>query len=428
MPIEENTIVKSKVRRVPNGWSSIRVGEITNSLGGSTPSTSEATYWDNGDILWATPTDITNLDSKFISDTSRKITETAIDNTSSKLFPPGTILMTSRATIGYPAITKKPIATNQGFINIETGNQIHNLFLYYWIIQKKKLFERFAQGSTFVELTKKDFRRFYISLPPYKEQEKIAEILSTVDADIEKTDAIIKEIQQLKKGLIDNLVFNGIGHREFKQFTLGPRYLSVNVPAGWRISTLGDIVQTTITYGVVTAKEIDRGHPMIRSSGLGSEEGIMENIKYISPDDEAKYKRTRLEGGEILMALVGATIGQLGLAPNSVKGYNVSRAVGVIRLAQEANPKYYMYYLMSGLFQKKITAMTTGSAQPVINLEKIREFPILIPPKDEQEEIALIISEVSANLENEQSNKSELKQLKKGLLQVLLTGKVRVKI
>ena len=204
--IEHTQFKETKIGRIPEEWEVTRIGGVTDIHGGSTPLTTEENYWDDGDILWATPTDITSLSSKYISNTSRKITQKAVDETSLRLCEPGTILMTSRATIGYPAITEKPITTNQGFINIHCKKVIETLFLYYWIIQNRRILERFAQGSTFVELSKKDFRRLFIALPPLTEQHKITEILSEVDAKIETEQAFKEELEKLKKGLMQVLL------------------------------------------------------------------------------------------------------------------------------------------------------------------------------------------------------------------------------
>ena len=169
---------KDKEGYLPVGWELIRIGNLAEIHGGSTPSTSDSDYWENGNILWATPTDITSLNTKVISDTHRKISQKAVDETSLRLCELGTLLMTSRATIGYPAIAGKQITTNQGFINIHCGQKLEGLFFYYWIIQHRTLFERYSQGSTFLELSKKDFRKFHVTLPPLPEQHKIAEILA----------------------------------------------------------------------------------------------------------------------------------------------------------------------------------------------------------------------------------------------------------
>lgn len=197
---------KTKIGKFPEEWKVIRIDEIVKISGGTTPSTAIKKYWEGGKILWATPTDITSLNGIYIYDTASKITQTAIDESSLNIYDPGTILLTSRATIGFAAITKYPIATNQGFINIVCSKRVNNLFLYYWINFKRKLFESLAQGSTFMELSKKDFRKIYISLPKVNEQNKIKDILFNMDnkIGIEKENKL--KLEEQKKGLMQQLL------------------------------------------------------------------------------------------------------------------------------------------------------------------------------------------------------------------------------
>jgi len=146
----------------------------------------------------------------------------------------------------------------------------------------------------------------------------------------------------------------------------------------------------------------------------------------ISKQLEEKFKKTRLEGGEILMALVGATIGQLTIAPQTCRGYNVSRALAVIRLKADYIPEFYAYFLKSNLIQKKIKIMTSGSAQPVINLEEISKFKLPIPSKHEQQKIVNDLLNIESKINETLDYKSKLENLKKGLMQKLLTGQIRV--
>jgi type I restriction enzyme S subunit len=282
-------------------------------------------------------------------------------------------------------------------------------------------------GTSYPAIKDSDIYQMLIPLPVLSEQQKIAEILSTVDESIEKTDTIIEETRQLKKGLMDKTIFGGFNNSSIKELVLGPRYLKVDIPKHWELNDLEGITSEKISYGVVTAKERELGVPMVRSGGIDSTQGILDNIKHIDKDDEKNYSKTRLYGGEILMALVGATIGLVGVAPKFTKGYNVSRAVAVLRLKVGIDSNYIKYLLRSNIIQKKIQIMTSGSAQPVINLEQLRKLPVLLPPLKEQQYISRILLEVDSKIEKEEAMKSELEQLKKGLMQVLLTGKVRVK-
>jgi len=153
-------------KEIPKGWEVKRIGEVCKTFGGGTPNTNEQSYWDGGDIYWATPTDITALSSPIIFDTARKITQSGLEKSSAKMLPLGAVLMTSRATLGHFAISKVPIATNQGFISIVCGDYPSNYFMMYSVKQKIEQIIGFAGGSTYPEINKTAFRSIQIIIPP----------------------------------------------------------------------------------------------------------------------------------------------------------------------------------------------------------------------------------------------------------------------
>lgn len=166
---------------LPQFWTQAKLGEVTTMVGGGTPSRNVPEFF-SGDILWATPTDITGLDSLWIEDTAEKITEIGLESSSAKLLPAGTVLMTSRATIGVTAIAKYPIATNQGFINFICNPEfILNEYLAFWLPAIKDWLIQIAGGTTFKEITRSTARNIEIPLPPLPEQERIVAILRQAD-------------------------------------------------------------------------------------------------------------------------------------------------------------------------------------------------------------------------------------------------------
>ena len=197
---------QTEIGEIPQNWKIVKLGEITEIVGGSTPSTNNSDYWD-GEIPFVTPTDITNLNDKnYLDITSRYITEKGSSSISAKLMPPGSVLMTSRATIGFAAINKVHVVTNQGFANLICNENVDNIYLLYLIRFMKKQIERLANGSTFLEINKTTLRKVLISLPSYTEQQKIALILSCVDETIEKNILQKKQLESVKKGLMQVLL------------------------------------------------------------------------------------------------------------------------------------------------------------------------------------------------------------------------------
>jgi len=188
---------KWKEKILPN------IGKI---ISGGTPSSLKKEYW-NGDILWAVPTDITKLTNNYIEDTERKITSIGLQESSSELLPIGTILITSRATIGECAIAKKPICTNQGFQNLVCNNKFDNIFIFYSILQNKKKLNEFTAGSTFKEISKKQMEKISILVPiDISEQQEISRILSDMDSEIEQLETKRDKYVMIKNGMMQKLL------------------------------------------------------------------------------------------------------------------------------------------------------------------------------------------------------------------------------
>ncbi len=152
-------------KEIPEGWSVPIIGDIVETIGGGTPSTDEDEYWVNGDITWYSPTDVTRSNSMFSSITERKITEKGLQKSSAKMFPPYSLLMTSRATVGKLTINTKEACTNQGFITLIPTEKISVYLLYDWIKTQLEEITSLATGSTFPEISKTDFRNLKFIYP-----------------------------------------------------------------------------------------------------------------------------------------------------------------------------------------------------------------------------------------------------------------------
>ena len=176
-------------------WEELELGEILKVVGGTTPSTKNPEYWD-GDIHWTTPRDLSANDSPYLLDTARKITESGLSKISSGLLPRGTLLLSSRAPIGYLAFSEVPIAINQGYIAIVENKRVSNLFIYFWLKENMDYVRSYANGSTFLEISKSAFRRLKIAFPP-RQLRTIFENL--VNPSFEKIRANLYQINTLEK-------------------------------------------------------------------------------------------------------------------------------------------------------------------------------------------------------------------------------------
>ena len=149
----------------PVAWDLSQIGKEIETLGGATPSTKEPSYWEGGENHWATPKDLSKLASPVILDTQRKITDAAVNRISSGLLPAGTVLLSSRAPIGYLAIAEVPTAVNQGFIAMVCEKRLPNVFVLLWCYENLDYIKGISGGSTFAEITKKAFRHVPVVVP-----------------------------------------------------------------------------------------------------------------------------------------------------------------------------------------------------------------------------------------------------------------------
>ncbi|MBB4267972.1 type I restriction enzyme S subunit [Roseospira visakhapatnamensis] len=152
----------------PEGWDLSEIGREVEVVGGATPSTKDPAYWNGGVHHWVTPKDLSKLDIPVLLDTERKITDAGVGKISSGLLPPGTVLLSSRAPIGYLAIAEIPTAVNQGFIAMICKKRLPNVFVLFWCYENLDYIKGISGGSTFAEISKKAFRPIPVVVPSNK--------------------------------------------------------------------------------------------------------------------------------------------------------------------------------------------------------------------------------------------------------------------
>ena len=158
-------LVESELGAIPEGWRVSEIGLEADAVGGATPSTKEPAYWNDGQHLWATPRDLSKLLSPVLLDTDRKITDAGARKITSGILPTGTVLLSSRAPIGYLAVAEVPTAINQGFIALICRKQLPNLYVLFWCYENLEHIKNIAGGSTFAEINKKAFRPLPVVVP-----------------------------------------------------------------------------------------------------------------------------------------------------------------------------------------------------------------------------------------------------------------------
>ena len=198
-----------------NTWNQIELGDkkYFDLIVGGTPSKAEENYWNKGTINWVRSADLTK---KYLYESEKKITKQGLENSAAKLLPKGTVIISSRVSLGNCAIAGEEMATSQDCTGIVIkSDSIYNEFLYYYMQKHANRIIKMSEGSTIKGITQENLGKMYFQFPIISEQHKIAEILSTVDFAIELAEEKIQKAEQLKRGLMQTLLTRGIGHKKF---------------------------------------------------------------------------------------------------------------------------------------------------------------------------------------------------------------------
>ncbi|MBA7510087.1 hypothetical protein ES705_02062 [subsurface metagenome] len=303
---------------------------------------------------------------------------------------------------------------------------INNKYLFYFLKTYEHILSIQTRGTGIPHVDRAVFYQISIPLPPLPEQRKIAEILTTADEAIEKSDEIIEKTKELKKGLMQELFTCGIGHTKFKKTKIG------EIPVDWEVSTIKNHT-AVITKGTTPSTY---GHPytnqgilFLRIENIDKQGHIsFKEVKYISEETDKFLSRSRLQAGDILFSIAGA-LGRVTVITENLLPANVNQALAIIRLNDNTlNKEYLKYTLQSKIIKTQVNLLAAQLAQANLNLQQVGDIKFPLPNTDEQKKITEILSTVDEDIEKAVDNKKKLETIKKGLMQVLLTGKKRVKV
>jgi len=199
-------LVDSELGEIPEGWVISTIGNEVRAVGGGTPSTKESEFWDNGCHFWATPKDLSKLQFPVILETERKISDAGLAKISSGLLPVGTLLLSSRAPIGYTAITEVPLAINQGFIAMICDKRIPNIFAYLWCKENMDRIVGNANGSTFQEISKSNFRPLAMIVPSVELLSEFSDAVGDLHQQLVSNQKQVASLSTLRDTLLPKLL------------------------------------------------------------------------------------------------------------------------------------------------------------------------------------------------------------------------------
>jgi len=421
------------LQNLPNEWGRAELRTLGTVVGGGTPSRGVPSFW-QGNIPWVTPGEISGNAGKFLYNTSQRISASGLAGSGANLLPVGSLLVTTRATLGARVINAVPVATNQGFKSIVFKQAADSGFYFHLFQRMKSELVRRASGTTFLEISASEFASIEVPVPDPDEKRLITSVIDTLDTAIHETEALIAKLKAVKQGLLHDLLTRGVDANGelrapqpeaphlFKQSSLGW------IPKKWTPTKLNELVSadSPITYGVVQpGPEVEGGVPFVRGGDVYGGRILLEKLRTIGKRVSDSYRRTQLKGGELLMSLVGYP-GEVGLVPPELAGANIARQAAVIRLSDQTPASYVMHYLLSRSGKLQVLGQSLGSAQQVVNLGDLRNVTIPMPDANEAAEIARRVDAAQMHVHEELDNLSKMQQLKAGLMDDLLTGRVRV--
>ena len=413
----------SELGEIPEEWSIVKLSDLSQKIGDGLHGTPK--YVENSDYYFINGNNLVCGKVELYEDTKMVSEEDYIKN--NKDLNENSLLISLNGTIGNVAYynnEKIMLGKSSGYINLK-GN-INKKYIYY-VLKTNTVLEYFNKeltGTTIKNLSLSTLRNTPIPLPNIREQEKIALILSTVDEQIDNVDALIEKNKELKKGLMQTLLTKGIGHTKFKKTEIG------EIPEKWEVKNVSDVAEKVCVGFVGSLNKYytssEKGIPMIRTTNLSQKGLLLKDLKYVTNEFHIKNKKSIVKKNDILVARHGES-GKACLVDCDIDA-NCLNIVIIRPDTNTINPQYLKEIINSESVIKQVNNSIVGSVQNVVNTKTIAELKMAIPSIEEQEKIVLILSEVDDKIEEYENKKQKLEELKKGLMQQLLTGMIRVTV
>ena len=338
---------------------------------------------------------------------------------------PSDILLSVRAPVGALNLADKSLCIGRG-LSVITATAIEVPFLWHALRWKVSDLVRVSQGSTFVAVNKADLCGLEIPFPPSTEQRKIAAILSSVDDAIEKTQAVIDQVQVVKRGLMQELLTRGLPgrHTRFKQTEIG------EIPEEWRTVSLAECGAGVTSGSRGWAKYYsDDGALFLRITNLarGSIRLQLGDTKHVTlPQRSAEAIRTRVQPRDLVISIT-ADLGMVGVIPEDIGEAYVNQHVALVRFcSHEMRSEFAGYFLTTDVARNRFQRLNDSGAKAGLNLATIKNMTVPQPPCAEQDLIVKILSTMEDRLAGEVRTLDGLAAAKSALMSVLLTGELRV--
>jgi type I restriction enzyme S subunit len=425
----------SNLERTPKDWATRPLGAITRIRRGASPRPIDSPIWfsDNGPG-WIRIADVTRSKDR-LRETEQHLS--LLGASKSVAVHPGQVIMSIAATIGEPIILDIEACIHDGFVVFDQYEQhLSADFLVHFLRFSQGYFRSQGQTGTQANLNTGIVKRYIISLPPLPEQRRIAEMLDTVDAAIQQTEALIAKLKLMKAGLLHDLLTLGLDEQgqlrdpithpeQFKDSPLG------RIPREWGAVPI-DFIAVYVGSGITplggSKVYVQDGVPLIRSQNVTFDGLLLDDVAYIDAKTHQSMRRSEIFPHDVLINITGASIGRCCPVPDDLGEANVNQHVCAIRSHNPSREDaiFLSAALASYIGQSQIKRLNAGSNREGINYQQLRAIVVPWPTESERRKIAITFVAHDARIRAEEAYGDKLKQLKKGLMRDLLTGRVRV--
>ena len=381
-----------------------KLSEVMDLIGGGTPKTSKPEYW-NGNIPWISVKDFNN-DFRYVYKTEKSITQLGLQKSSTKLLQRGDVIISARGTVGEIATIPFAMAFNQSCYGLRAKKgMVTSDYLYYLIKHNISVLKKNTHGSVFDTITRNTFDNIEVEIPSIKIQQKISSILNDYDKKIELNNAINNNLLQQSLYIFDTLINSAS-----------------------KDGCIGDYCTLKSGFAFKSKWWQDSGIPVIKIGSINQDYLNLSNCSHVSEDKISLAKDFIVSGGDLLIAMTGATIGKFTMVPKMHKTILVNQRVGKFFLGE--NPINKIPFIYCTLKQPEIISEIInrgqGSAQPNISASDIMSIPCVIPQTDEINNFNLQTAPMFELIINNQVENLILAKTRDLLLLRLMSGEIDI--
>lgn len=392
-------------------WKMSTIGESCELINGGTPKTKIEKYW-GGAYAWITPAEMGGLESPYMAYTRRTLTEDGLASTSARLLPPYSVIVSSRAPIGYLVINEVPMATNQGCKGLVPGPELNYKYLYYFLYSRVEVLNALGTGATFKELSATKLKTVPIPLPPLDEQERIVAILdeafAAIDIAVANTQKNLENAKELFEGYLDATIS-----------ALQDEWLSVDAVCNSIIDCINK-----------TAPHIDAPTPyrMIRTTNVRDGSINLSSVRYVSKATyEAWTRRQVPQAGDVILTRE-APMGEVGMLGEVEGIFLGQRLVSYRTDPEKMSPRFLLYTLRSKALQDQIKQFGSGSTVQHMRVPDSKRLKVPCPEISKQDALVDSISAVESYVDQltvgSEKKLTLLAELKQSLLSRAFSGKL----